>query len=131
MEPRISFSVIVPTYNRANLIAKTLATLQLQAYNNYEIIVVDDGSTDNTEEVVNNMTNVRTKYYKKTNAERAVARNYGAKIATSEYVNFFDSDDLALSNHLSEAAKMVKDHNRPEWFHLGYEWASPDGKVFK
>jgi glycosyltransferase involved in cell wall biosynthesis len=121
----------VPSYNRADLIAKTLTSLQHQDYDNYEIIVIDDGSTDNTAEVVNQIADARTTYIQKGNAERAAARNFGARTAKGTYINFFDSDDIALPNHLREAAKVIQKHNNPEWFHLGFAWATPEGKVFK
>lgn len=124
-------SIVVPSYNRANLIGGTIKSLQRQEYDNYEIIVVDDGSTDNTEEVIRAVGNDKTVYIKKNNAERAAARNFGARMANGEYINFFDSDDLALPNHLSEAAATIKKFNSPEWFHLGYAWATPEEKVFK
>lgn len=129
-QSRPFFSVIVPTYNRADLIAKTLQSLQKQDYDNYEIIIVDDGSTDNTAEVVKPFLDARTRYVKKENGERAAARNYGVIHASGAYVNFFDSDDIALSNHLAEAAALVKEKNHPQWFHLGYAWATPEGKIF-
>jgi glycosyltransferase involved in cell wall biosynthesis len=125
------FSIIVPTYNRAHLITPTILSLQKQQYDQYEIIIVDDGSTDNTEEVVSNIADARTLYYKKENAERAAARNFGGRMAKGDYLNFFDSDDLALENHLSEAAKMVAENKSPEWFHLGFAWATPEGKIFR
>ena len=128
-EPFIS--VIIPCYNRASMIAKTIRSLQQQAYNHYEIIVVDDGSTDNTEQVVAEMVDPRTRYFKKSNGERAAARNYGARLAKGDYLNFFDSDDLALPNHLSEAGKLISTKHNPEWLHLGYKWADEEGKVFK
>ena len=131
MQPDPFISIVVPSYNRADLIAATIQSLQKQDYDNYEIIVVDDGSTDNTGEVVKNAANGKTVYIKKDNAERAAARNFGAAIAKGEYVNFFDSDDLALPNHLTEAANTIRKFNTPEWFHLGYSWAAPDKKVFK
>jgi glycosyltransferase involved in cell wall biosynthesis len=127
----ILFSVVVPTYNRAGLIAKTLQSLLSQQYENYEIIVVDDGSTDNTEEVVKSIDNRRITYIKKDNAERAAARNFGAALAKGEYVNFFDSDDLAYPNHLSEAAGIMEQHHEPPWFHLSYAIANPLGKVIR
>lgn len=130
MPEHVFISIVVPTYNRAHLIADTLKSLQKQNYDQYEIIVVDDGSTDNTEEVVKALADSRTQYVKKNNAERAAARNFGASMAKGEYVNFFDSDDLALPNHLAEAAAMIQKHNHPEWFHLAFAWADTDGKVF-
>ena len=127
----IFFSFVVPTYNRANLIAKTLRSLLCQQYTNYEIIVVDDGSTDNTAEVVRNLNDQRIIYVKKNNAERAAARNYGAAMAKGEYINFFDSDDLAYSNHLTEALRIIEQHKNPDWFHLSFAVANPSGAVLK
>jgi len=129
MEP--FFTIVVPTYNRAHLIEKTIASLLAQSYQHFEVIVVDDGSTDNTESVVQNISNPKLTYRKKVNAERAAARNFGAKQAKGNYVNFFDSDDIALPNHLLAAANLLNNKGNMEWFHLGYAWAYPDGTVFK
>lgn len=125
------FTIVVPTYNRAGLIAATLHSLLQQDYEHYEIIVVDDGSTDNTEEVVRAIRDPKISYIRKQNAERAAARNFGAARAKGDFVNFFDSDDLALPSHLSEAARLLQQHPQASWFHLGYQWADPDGKVFR
>ena len=127
----LKFSIIIPTYNRADLIGKTIKSILNQTYTDFEIIVVDDGSTDDTEQVVLSIKDDKIKYFKKKNEERAVARNYGAKIANGEYVNFFDSDDIAFENHLDEANKLIDKHNKPAIFHLAYEWVTPEGKVFK
>lgn len=125
------FSIVVPTYNRAGIIKKTLESLLAQTWPHYEIIVVDDGSTDDTEAVVASLSSLRITYFKKVNAERAAARNYGAQLAKGRYVNFFDSDDLALPNHLAEASRMVLEKGEPEWFHLGYAVVTPEGKVLE
>lgn len=124
-------SVIIPCYNRSSMIEKTIKSLQEQTYTNYEIIVVDDGSTDNTEEVVKKLVDSKTSYVRKENGERAAARNYGARLAKGSYLNFFDSDDIALPNHLSEAARLISEKNNPEWLHLGYQWANEKGRVYK
>lgn len=128
---KIIVSIIVPTYNRATLIAKTLKSLQDQSNHSYEIIIVDDGSTDNTQEVVKPFLNTFTSYHKKDNAERAAARNFGARLAKGQYVNFFDSDDIALPNHVQTAIEIIDEKKQPQWFHLGYAWATPDQKVFR
>jgi glycosyltransferase involved in cell wall biosynthesis len=123
------FSIIIPTYNRAHFIDKTIDSLLKQQYTNYEIIVVDDGSTDNTEAVVKKYLSPNFTYVKKQNGERAVARNFGAVMAKGEYINFFDSDDLAYPNHLEEAISLINKYQQPEWFHLSFETATPQGVI--
>ena len=81
-------SVIIPTFNRANLVVKTINSFLMQKNENFEIIVVDDGSEDNTEEIVHQYLNNRIRYYKKNNEERGRARNFGAKFAKGSYLNF-------------------------------------------
>lgn len=125
------FSIVIPTYNRADFIPKTIQSLLNQSFEDFEVIVVDDGSTDNTDEVIGKIKDHRLSFYKKNNAERAAARNYGAKLAKGTYVNFFDSDDIAYSNHLEEAQRLIGKYNKPECFHLAYDWATPEGKIFK
>lgn len=131
MDNSIFFSIIIPTYNRADFIGKTISSLINQTYTNFELIVVDDGSTDNTDTIIAQIEDPRIQYVKKENGERAAARNFGAALAKGDYVNFFDSDDIALPNHLEEAASLVKRLQEVPWFHLGYSWADADGKVFQ
>jgi len=127
----ILFSIIIPTYNRAQFLKKTIETVLYQTYSLFEIIIIDDGSTDNTFEVVNEIKNEKLKYYKIKNSERGAARNYGAQIAKGDYLNFFDSDDLMCENHLSEANELIKLYNKPEWFHLGYRIETGTGECIK
>jgi glycosyltransferase involved in cell wall biosynthesis len=108
MDKPVLFSIIVPTYNRAHLLSKTINSILSQTYTNFEIIIVDDGSTDNTEELVQSMLSDKISYYKKQNGERAAARNYGSLQAKGDYINWFDSDDLMLPNHLHESAELVR-----------------------
>lgn len=119
MKP-VFFSVIVPTYNRAHLIKKTIFSVISQTYPHFEIIVVDDGSTDDTKIVVQSIPDHRVKYFWKNNEERGAARNFGVSKAKGDYVTFLDSDDLFYKNHLIEAAKLVED-KKPNVFHLAYE----------
>lgn len=131
MNEPVFFSVIIPTYNRGDIILKTIDSLLNQTYPGYEIIVVDDGSTDNTASVIKNLNHPRLKYFKKENAERGAARNFGAEKATGQYLNFFDSDDLAYSDHLEKAAQLISDKNAPEIFTLGYKVIAPDGSLLR
>lgn len=96
------FSIVIPTYNRADLIGRTLATVQAQELPDWEALVVDDGSKDHTAEVVQPfLADARFQYLPKENAERGVARNYGLARARGKYVIFLDSDDLLHPNHLA------------------------------
>ncbi len=95
------FSIVIPTYNRESFISRTLATIQSQTHTDWEVLVVDDGSKDNTADVVNPfLTDSRFQYLPKDNAERGAARNYGFARARGEYVIFLDSDDLFHPKHL-------------------------------
>ena len=91
--------------------------------------MVDDGSKDNTEEMVKDIVDPRFRYYKKENGERGAARNYGLSLAQGTYVNFFDSDDTAYTNHLAVAADVIKMKQLPEIFNLAYDIKAPDGKL--
>ncbi len=124
----IFFSIVIPTYNRAKFIDKAIASLLNQKYEDFEVIVVDDGSTDNTEEVVKSFNNNKVKYYKKENQERGAARNYGAKLAKGEYINFFDSDDIAYDNHLQVALETVISNEKPDVFALNYDLLVSENK---
>jgi len=123
------FSIVIPTYNRANLIGKTLDSILLQRFTDFEVIVVDDGSRDNTQDVVKGYSDSRIRYYKKENGERGAARNYGRKLANGNYINFFDSDDLMYPNHLQVARAMTDQWRNPELFYLGYDFKNGDGVV--
>lgn len=104
-------SVIIPTYNRANLVDKAIKSVLNQTYQDFEIIVIDDGSTDNTEEIIRGFKDKRIKYIKKYKKNRGspVARNIGIKIARGEYIAPLDSDDEWLPEKLDMQIKFFQD----------------------
>ncbi|WP_052732350.1 glycosyltransferase family 2 protein [Hymenobacter terrenus] len=117
------FSIIVPTYNRADLIGLTLESIMAQEFTNFELLVVDDGSRDNTAEVVGRYQDPRLQYLPKENAERGAARNYGLARARGEYVLFLDSDDLLHTNHLATLhAAIGAAPQRPEFIATKYDF---------
>lgn len=119
----VFFSVIVPTYNRATLIGDTLQSLLSQTFTSFEILVIDDGSTDNTKEVMERWAkrDERIRYFIKQNGERGAARNYGIERARGEYITFIDSDDVAYTGHLQYAYEFLKRKSWPECYAQAYE----------
>jgi glycosyltransferase involved in cell wall biosynthesis len=104
-------SIIVPVYNRADRIEQTLHSLLAQTYQNYEVILVDDGSTDRSAEVIAPYLNSRVFYYEQANAGAPAARNYGFSLSKGEVIVFFDSDDLMLPSRLEEQLKAMLREN--------------------
>lgn len=127
----ILFSVIVPTYNRAKFIHNTISSVIVQDYGDFEVIVVDDGGTDNTEEIVKNLDDPRVRYFRKENEERGAARNFGARQARGAFVTFLDSDDYLYPDHLGEARKFISDNPEAKVFHLGYEFKDERGRLLR
>jgi glycosyltransferase involved in cell wall biosynthesis len=123
------FSVIIPTYNRANLIERTVQSVLAQSFTDFEIIIVDDGSTDNTGEIIAAIKSDKINYIKKQNEERAVARNTGTKLAIGKYITFLDSDDLFEPNHLQVAKDVLEGKNCPAVFHTRYNIITSERKV--
>lgn len=89
-------SVITPTYNRAHVLGKTIQSVLDQTYDNWELVIVDDGSTDDTEALVKSFTDKRITYLRKKNGGPSKARNFGIKHATGKWVMYLDSDDELL-----------------------------------
>tara|TARA_R100000935_G_scaffold1517_1_gene4875 strand:+ start:56862 stop:57821 length:960 start_codon:yes stop_codon:yes gene_type:complete len=113
-EPLIS--IIIPTYNREELIEETLTSIKSQTYRNWECIIVDDGSTDNTFARINNISNKdeRFKIVRRPSNRKPGgngARNYGLEISNGDYVNWFDSDDLMIANKLAFQLGMLQEDN--------------------
>jgi len=110
-QPRIS--VIIPTYNRAHLIGRAIKSVLNQTYQDFEIIVVDDGSTDNTEEVVKSFNDARISYIRhEKNKGEAAARNTGIEAAKKEYIAFQDSDDESFPQRLEKQIKIFENESQ-------------------
>lgn len=100
-------SVIIPTYNRVGYLKEAIESVLQQSYPEIELIVVDDGSTDGTRELVASY-DQRVKYFYQQNLERGAARNRGILSSQGEYIAFLDSDDLWLPNHLESCAAALE-----------------------
>jgi len=101
-------SVIITTYNRAELICKTIDSILSQTYKNFELIIIDDGSTDNTKEVIKMYSDSRLQYIKTDNwGGPARPRNIGIKKSSGQYIAFCDDDDIWLPEKLEEQVKAI------------------------
>lgn len=90
-------SVVTPTYNRAHTLGKAIRSVLNQTYENWEMIIVDDGSTDDTKKLVQSFTDARIRYFVKENGGPSQARNYGLTHASGDWIMYLDSDDELLS----------------------------------
>ncbi len=131
MNPEPFFSVVIPTYNRGHMILKTLDSVFSQTYSRYEIIVVDDCSTDETAAILEpHIRASRIRFIKHDrNSERAAARNTGMEKASGDFLTFLDSDDFMYSNNLADAAEFVRTHPQTKFFHNLYHLVDPDKRV--
>lgn len=102
------FSVVLPTYNRANWLKRSIQSVLEQTFEDFELIIVDDGSTDNTRDVISGFADSRILYHYQENKERSAARNAGIKLASGDYVCFLDSDDVYLPWHLETLKKALE-----------------------
>lgn len=120
-----TFSIIVPTYNRGHIIGATIDSILAQTYPDFELLVVDDGSTDQTETVIRQYADKRVHYYKLERQERSAARNFGTQHSSGQYLNWFDSDDIMLPNHLEELNAIIQKNNKPALIGVAYEVERP------
>lgn len=105
--PKIS--VVIPTYNAAQYVGEAIESVLNQTFKDYEIVVVDDGSTDNTEELLQKYVD-RIRYIKQKNGGEGAARNRGIREAHGEWVAFLDADDLWLPHKLKVQMEFVEQH---------------------
>lgn len=105
-------SIIMPSYNTADYISDSLSSILAQTYENWELIIVDDCSTDNTVEVIKTFNDPRIKLYQnEKNSGAAISRNYALRKATGKWIAFLDSDDTWDSKKLEKQIKFMIERN--------------------
>jgi glycosyltransferase involved in cell wall biosynthesis len=122
------FSVVIPTYNRASKVVRTVESVLAQTYQDFEILVVDDGSTDNTAEVLKPF-QPRIRYYRTANQGASTARNEGISHATGRYIAFLDADDRWLPEMLEKSAQTIQSHPGAGLFYTGACYIDEVGRV--
>jgi len=129
-------SIIIPTYNRAYIIAETLDSILAQTYQNWECILVDDRSSDNTVEVVNKYIEKDKRfklYYRPSDRPSGgnAARNYGFEVSDGEYVKWFDSDDIMYPEFLQTQVSILANNKLLDFCACQWEYFDEDGKIAK
>lgn len=114
------FSVIIPLFNKAEYVERTLNSVLLQSFDDFEVIIVNDGSTDNSLKIAESFTDDRIVIYSKDNKGVSTARNYGVTKATSNYIAFLDADDIWKPNHLDALHNLIVDMPSCALYCMGY-----------
>ncbi|KFB02376.1 hypothetical protein IA57_01720 [Mangrovimonas yunxiaonensis] len=124
------FSIIIPLYNKEHYVKNTIKSVLSQSFNDFEIIVVNDGSTDNSLEVIKTFKDQRISVFTTKNQGVSSARNYGIKKALANYIAFIDADDHWYGNHLENIAALINDFPNCGLYAMAYEKRYGD-KVYK
>lgn len=103
----ISFSIIVPVYNKEQFLLKTIERVLNQKHSHFELLLLNDGSTDGSQKVINTFEDSRIKKFNTQNIGAAAARNFLMEKATHDYIAFLDADDLWEENHLEEMSRLI------------------------
>lgn len=114
------FSIIIPTYNRADTIGRSIDSILGQTYIDWELIIIDDGSTDDTYKVVGAYDDIRIRYVRQENQERSAARNHGIRVSQGNWICFLDSDDVYLYEHLEVLYHAICSNSTYKIFRTAY-----------
>ncbi|MGL5934427.1 MAG: glycosyltransferase family 2 protein, partial [Cetobacterium sp.] len=125
----VDISVIMATYNRANSIKRAIDSVLNQKFQNFELIVIDDGSSDNTKEVIEGIEDSRIVYYHKENGGQSSARNYGIKKAKGRYIMFLDDDDEFIDSALERSFRKIEETGLKWIYCAQYLSIRKDGEV--
>ena len=115
------FSVIVPLYNKENFVENTLKSVLNQNFTDFEVIIVNDGSIDKSEEKVKGFNDDRIKYFYQENQGASSARNFGIEKANSNYITFIDADDYWFPNFLQEMFNNINEFSEQKVFAAAIE----------
>lgn len=123
-------SIIIPTFNSQDSICRAIDSCVNQTYKDIEIIVIDDGSTDNTKEILQKYRDEpRLKYIYQENQERSVARNNGLSIAKGDFIQFLDSDDVIYKDKIEKQVNFLNNNQICIMVYCGSEYKNENNKV--
>lgn len=125
-------TVLIPTYNCGRYIKEAINGVLSQGYTDYELLIIDDGSTDNTEDIITSINDERIVYHKNSSNRGIVdSLNYGLEFARGKYIARMDADDILVGNRLHDQVNFL--NNNPEYCMVGgwYQLISQEGKLKK
>jgi len=120
-------SVIIPTYNYGKYIEKAIDSILAQAYQDFEIIVVDDGSIDNIREIIETKYKNKVRYYYQKNKGAPAARNKGIEESKGKYLVFLDADDSFHPSNLEKKARFLDNNSEFEWVYSDCQYIIQEG----
>lgn len=127
MAPLIS--IVIPLYNKEQQIGATIESVLRQTYRNFEIIVINDGSTDRSLDVVRNIQDSRIRIFSQSNGGVSVARNHGIEKSEGEYIAFLDADDEWHGNYLESQVKLIGKYPECGVFACAYEYKDENNVI--
>lgn len=126
---RLMISIVIPLYNKADCIAAALNCVFTQTYQDFEVVVVDDGSTDDGAAIVEQYTDPRIRLIRQSNAGVSAARNKGIAEAKGEYVAFLDADDEWMPEYLEVQSQLTEKYPQCDVFATNYQFRGPSGNM--
>jgi glycosyltransferase involved in cell wall biosynthesis len=120
-------SVIIPTYNAGRFVAEAIKSVLDQTFADFEVLVIDDGSSDNTAEIVQDFADARVRYIYQDNRGLAGARNTGIRSARGELIALLDADDVWLTNFLERMASILTSNRNLAGVYCGFQYIEQDG----
>ncbi len=129
---KYTVSIIVTTYNRKKILSRALESILKQSYKNYEVIIVDDGSTDESEKIIFSYLKKYTnfKYIRHSNRKNPLSVNSGLSLSTGQYITLLDSDDEYKKHHLSSRVDFMKKNPNIDFLHSPAELIGKEKDMF-
>ncbi len=124
------FSVIIPLYNKADYIKNTIESVLNQTFTDYEIIIINDGSTDKSKDIILEYNDERILFYDQENQGASAARNLGIEKSKSNYIAFLDADDLWMPNHLETLKCLIQNYPNAGIFASRYQLIFKNGTKY-
>lgn len=121
------FSIVMPLYNKENYVKETIDTVKNQTFQNFELVIINDGSTDKSSTIVEEIDDSRIRLINQKNSGVSVARNNGIKLAKADYIVFLDSDDIWLPMFLQTIYEMIKQFKEVGLYATAYKKRDKNG----